>query len=147
MTSPVLLRPAEPHDRHTVESLLVQADLPVDGLPDPLEPFLVAVHDGAVVGAVGLEVHGDAALLRSCVVATSAQGLGVGEALVRGILDVARRRGLRQLTLLTTTAEGWFPRFGFRTVSRDAVPAALRSTAEFTGACPATATVMQVGLD
>jgi amino-acid N-acetyltransferase len=51
-------------------------------------------------------------------------------------------RGLRALYLLTTTAEHYFPRFGFTRVDRSAVPADIRATEEFRSACPASATVM-----
>ena len=44
--------------------------------------------------------------------------------------------------LLTTTAEGWFPRLGFVRVDRARVPAAVQLSVEFTAACPASAVVM-----
>jgi N-acetylglutamate synthase-like GNAT family acetyltransferase len=66
----------------------------------------------------------------------------VGRALVTRVVSDAEARGLRALYLLTTTAERYFPSFGFRTISRDDVPAEVRATAEFRDACPASATVM-----
>ena len=45
--------------------------------------------------------------------------------------------------LLTTTAEGWFPRFGFERIAREEVSEAVRGSVEFGGACPATAAVMR----
>jgi N-acetylglutamate synthase-like GNAT family acetyltransferase len=54
----------------------------------------------------------------------------------------AEARGINALYLLTTSAERYFPTFGFRAVPRDAVPDDIRATAEFLGACPASATVM-----
>jgi N-acetylglutamate synthase-like GNAT family acetyltransferase len=60
---------------------------------------------------------------------------------MRVIAD-AEARGIRALYLLTTTAERYFPSFGFRPITRDEVPADIRATAEFQGACPASAAVM-----
>jgi amino-acid N-acetyltransferase len=60
---------------------------------------------------------------------------------MRVIAD-AEARGIRALYLLTTTAERYFPSFGFRPITRDAVPAEVRATVEFQSACPASATVM-----
>jgi amino-acid N-acetyltransferase len=91
-------------------------------------------------------VYGAAALLRSAVVADQARGRGVGAALLDRLLEHARARGVRQVYLLTTTAEDWFPRFGFTRIARQAVPAALHASAEFRGACPDSATVMQATL-
>ncbi len=63
-----VVRPASAADYDPVIGLLRAADLPTAGLRPQLEDFLVADEDGRVVGAVGLEVYGDAALLRSAVV-------------------------------------------------------------------------------
>jgi amino-acid N-acetyltransferase len=46
------------------------------------------------------------------------------------------------LYLLTTTAEHYFPRFGFTEVGRDAVPQEIRDTLEFRSACPESAVAM-----
>jgi amino-acid N-acetyltransferase len=107
---------------------------------------MVAEADGGVVGAIGLEVYGGAALLRSAVVAPAEQGHGAGTALVAGLLEHARTRGVRDVYLLTTTADAWFPRFGFARIQRDAVPAALHASVEFQGACPDTAVIMRATL-
>jgi amino-acid N-acetyltransferase len=58
------------------------------------------------------------------------------------VIAEAESRGIRGLYLLTTTAERYFPSFGFREVPRDQVPDDVRETAEFRSACPASATVM-----
>jgi amino-acid N-acetyltransferase len=44
--------------------------------------------------------------------------------------------------LLTTTAEAFFPHFGFERIERAAVPPRIQNSREFHGACPASATVM-----
>jgi N-acetylglutamate synthase-like GNAT family acetyltransferase len=62
---------------------------------------------------------------------------------VTRLIADAEARGFRALYLLTMTAEQYFPRFGFQPIDRDAVPAAVRATAEFREACPASATVMR----
>lgn len=86
---------------------------------------------------------GDDALLRSVAVDPAWRGHGVGRALVTRLIADAEGRGTRALYLLTMSAEGYFPKFGFHEVTRDAVPPAVRETAEFRGACPASATVMR----
>ncbi|MBX3132917.1 MAG: GNAT family N-acetyltransferase [Gemmatimonadaceae bacterium] len=136
------VRPATAHDVVAVQALLREAALPLDGVPNDLADFLVAERDGAVVAAIGLERYGRHGLLRSAVVHPSLRGSGIGDALVTELLAHARRSGLVDLTLLTTTAAAWFPRFGFATVTRDEVPSAVHASAEFQGACPASATVM-----
>ncbi|MFL5608129.1 MAG: GNAT family N-acetyltransferase, partial [Gemmatimonadaceae bacterium] len=66
----------------------------------------------------------------------------LGRALVTRAIAEAESRGAKALYLLTTTADAYFPSFGFTVTTRDAVPDDVRGTAEFKGACPASATVM-----
>jgi amino-acid N-acetyltransferase len=61
---------------------------------------------------------------------------------VEHILERAEKDGIEELFLLTTTAEDYFPRFGFTRTTRSAVPPAVKASAEFRGACPDTALVM-----
>lgn len=142
----VVIRAATPQDLAAVRDLLAAAKLPLDGVPQDLAHFLVAARGGTVVGAIGLEPYGDAALLRSAVVAPALRGAGVGERLVQALLVQARGSGARELVLLTTTAERWFPRFGFDRIDRADAPAALHASEEFRGACPASAIVMRLAL-
>ncbi len=141
-TPEATLRPAGDADLPAVEELLRSSGLPVVGVAGALCNFIVAESGGRVVGAVGLEVCCDHALLRSTAVAPEWRDRGLGRRLVERIVAEAEARDLRALYLLTTTAEHYFPSFGFVKTTRDAVPLPVRETAEFRGACPASATVM-----
>jgi amino-acid N-acetyltransferase len=141
------VRAASAADYDQIVGLLRAADLPIAGLQLSLPDFLVAEESGDVVGAIGLEVYGDAALLRSAVVNPGRRGNGVGSDLVSELLAHAGRRGVREVYLLTTTAEDYFPRFGFTHVSREAVAPAVRASEEFRGACPDSAVAMRKILD
>ena len=142
-TTPTGIRAATAKDAPAVRAMLVDSKLPLDGVPDDLAHFLVAEREGRVVGAIGMELYGDAGLLRSAVVSPSLRGTGVGERLVQALLDEARASGARDLVLLTTTAARWFPRFGFERTTRIEVPHALHASEEYRGACPDTAVVMR----
>lgn len=140
----VQLRPAAPDDLPSVLSLLGEARLPTQGVePRALPDFIVAERDGKLVGVVGLEIYRDSALLRSAAVDPRWRGTGVGRALVERALDLAREHGIQDVYLLTTTAEHYFPRFGFCCVNRESVPEAVRDSVEFREACPASAVVMR----
>ncbi len=136
------VRPAAPIDLPGVERLLTASGLPLDGVREALPTFIVAEVGADIVGVAGLEVCCDNALLRSVAVSQDWRSHGLGRALVTRIISDAEARGIHALYLLTTTAERYFPSFGFREISRDAVPADVRDTAEFRDACPASATVM-----
>jgi amino-acid N-acetyltransferase len=136
------VRAAVPADLEAVEALLTASGLPLDGVRDALPTFVVAESGTDLVGVAGLEVCCENALLRSVAVRPEWRSHGVGRALVTRVISDAESRGIRALYLLTTTADRYFPTFGFRTIPRDEVPADVRETAEFREACPASATVM-----
>lgn len=136
------LRPARTADLPFIERLLTASNLPLAGIADTLPGVVVAEAEGTIVGTAALVVCCDNALLRSVAVAPEWRSRGLGRALVTRVIADAEGRGLRALYLLTTTAERYFPSFGFHEITRDEVPDDLRQTEEFTGACPASATVM-----
>jgi amino-acid N-acetyltransferase len=138
------VRRAEPTDLGGVHALLTANKLPLDGVASALECFVVAEHEQRIVGVAGIEHcgEGEYALLRSVAVDDAWKGRGLGRALVLRAIGDAESRGAKALYLLTTTAESYFPSFGFRPTPRSSVPDALAQTAEFTSACPASAVVM-----
>lgn len=140
------IRPATLVDLPSVERLLTENDLPLAGVRESLKDFVVAEADGDLVGVAGLEICCDDALLRSVAVRPEWRSKGVGRALVTRAISDAEARGLRALYLLTTSAERYFPSFGFKEIPREDVPDAVRATDEFTAACPASAVAMSKSL-
>jgi amino-acid N-acetyltransferase len=139
------IRPAHTADWPAIADLLTRYALPLDGVQEHLETFVVMVDTiGAIHGVAGLERYGSTGLLRS--VAVMKPGSGVGAALVRHLLDRAHATGITQVVLLTTTAADYFPRFGFRRIERQDAPAEVTTSVEFQTACPASATVMLLEL-
>jgi N-acetylglutamate synthase-like GNAT family acetyltransferase len=136
------IRPATADDLAAIEQLLIESHLPLDGVRDALADFVVARAGDTLVGVAGLEVCRDNALLRSVAVSPEWRSHGIGRALVTRVISEAEARGIHALYLLTTTAERYFPSFGFHPTVRDTVPDDVRATAEFRGACPASATAM-----
>ena len=141
------LRAAVPGDTLAIERLLASHQLPTIGVSEGSVDLFVADDGGEVVGAIGLEVRGAYALLRSAVVDDARQGKGIGRALVERVLAEARARRLRAVYLLTATAERYFPAFGFARTDRAAAPVEMQATDEFTHACDATAVAMVLPLE
>ncbi len=139
-----IFRDALPDDWPQIAALLTSVDLPLDGAEAHLDSFLVAFGGGRLAGVAGLERYGSSGLLRS--VAVAERGTGLGLELVRRLLDRATAEGLTRIVLLTTTAANYFPRFGFRRITRQDVPLAVQESIEFKSACPVSATVMELPL-
>ena len=137
------LRPATSADGDIVLAMLREANLPTEGVVDFFpEGYIVAESGGSVIAAAGLESYGDSGLLRSLVVSPLFRGQGIGEALIGCLLSSARSADLEAVYLLTTTAREYLARRGFTGVDRVSVPAGIRASVEFAGACPATAACM-----
>jgi|GEM_PF-1181435 len=130
---------AEKADEVAIAALLCEAGLPSRDFALHLRHFLVARAAGKIVGVVGAEVYGTDALLRSFVVAPAMRGVGLGSELVRRLEAAAAAWGVKRWWLLTTTAETFFVKRGFRVVTRSAAPATILGTDEFRGLCPAAA--------
>ena len=129
--SSTTIRRATRSDQRRVEQLLSSLHLPTAGVADWIDRFWVADHAGSPVGVAGVEQYGNAALLRSAAVDPSWRDTGIGRTLVETALATARAEGADSVYLLTTTAERYFPRFGFERITRDEVPDSLRESVEF----------------
>lgn len=137
------LRTAAPGDRDAAMALLCGANLPTEGVDERFpEGYLVVESGDGVVAVAGLERYGAFGLLRSLAVAPDWRRRGIGKALTERLLAVARTMGLEAVYLLTTTAQGYFEEKGFLRVDREDVPADVRASAEFAGACPTSAVCM-----
>jgi amino-acid N-acetyltransferase len=115
--SHIRIETAGPADADEVLRLLDQNQLPLDGLEDHLATTLVARQDGRIVGSA-----------------------------THAAIRLARDLQVPAIYLLTTTAERYFPRFGFERIERADVPPTVQTSIEFTSACPASATVMRKSL-
>lgn len=134
---------ARASDLESIRWLLDVEFLPsADIEKDALEHFLVCRDEVGVAGAVGLELYGEIALLRSLVVTQKHLGMGLGRRLVAAAEELAQERGVRAIYLLTTTADSFFEYLGFRRVPRDRTPEAIRTSKEFSALCPSSAIVM-----
>jgi amino-acid N-acetyltransferase len=133
-------------DYEVVAALLDAERLPLAGLKDHFDQMLVARDGSRIVGCAALELHKDGALLRSVAVDAAHRGTGLGSELTRAALRLAEEHGVSAVYLLTTTAERFFPRFGFEVIDRADVPDSVMRSAEFTHACPSSAIVMRTSL-
>ena len=134
---------ATPADFPAIRWLLSFESQPWQDLTElSLSQFLVIREQGQVHGAIGLECYGEVALLRSLVVSEELRGLGYGGKLVAAAESRAEQLSVRSIYLLTNTAADFFVARGFRRISRDDAPSAVKATAQFSALCPSTAVLM-----
>lgn len=140
---PAKIEAARRSDLAGIRWLLEFERLPTDDLTEQsLESFLVCRDDKGVIGAVGIELFGSIALLRSLVVADSFRRDGLGGRLAAAAEALAKRLGARSIYLLTTSAERFFSNRGYRTLPRTEAPPEIQGTTQFSSLCPSTAVLM-----
>ena len=141
--SKVAISPFDARDEIALSILLQTCELSTEDVtPEMLEHFLTAHAGNALVGAVGVEVLGETGLLRSLAVDEPQRGTGLGKQLVEATEEHAREQGVRELYLLTTTAEEFFASLGYRPVPREKAPPAIRATRQFADLCPSSSAFM-----
>ena len=141
---PFLIEPQRARDRTRVLELLRQAELVDHDWRSGQAPvdFLVMREAGQVVGAIGLQNAGGAGLLRSLVVLPPLHRQGRGAALVAAAEQLALRRGIDDMYLLTLTVPGFFALLDYLRVERATAPPAVQQTVQFSTLCPTSAVCM-----
>jgi len=143
----ITITDASAEDLRVILDLLSHVQLPPDGVAENLSGFLVARDESSrVIATIGLERHGDTALLRSAAVAPEYQGCGIGSRLTENLLARATNNGVERVVLLTSTASEFFARrFGFCESSRAVFDQALAGSAEWN--LPRCSTAVCMSLD
>ncbi len=133
---PYTIRHAEPNDIEQIKSLLQTNDLPVVGVVQHWQNFLVADQQDCILGTLGVHYDGKKALLRSFVVNDSQRNSGIGKALLQRMLLEMQSRGIKDVFLLTETATNYFIREGFTEICRDEIPQILLKESGLDQECP-----------
>lgn len=132
--------------RSQVIALLQAEKLPVEDLPASLDNFFVALHRDNIIGAIGLELYGNYALLRSMIVSKEHRNNNIASHLVEQIESYAISLGIEAIYLLTETAPAYFEKKGYQKIKREDVPVAVQSSSEFSHVCPVSAITMKKAL-
>lgn len=137
------IRRARSPDLPAVLALLEQARLPTADITgvDELRMWVLE-EEGAIIGAIALERFGSEALVRSLAVAPEYRKRGLGRELVDRVEESAGADGIKQLFLLTETAEALFRSLGYAVIDRRYVSESVQKSGEFRSLCPASATCM-----
>jgi N-acetylglutamate synthase-like GNAT family acetyltransferase len=133
---------ATENDLPTINNILASEGLPTsDIVLDIIHIYMF--HEGdQLVGLTGLETFKSYALLRSVAVTNEFKNKGLGKEIVYQTIMKAKKMGMEDLYLLTTSARGFFERFGFKVINREDAPSHIKSTKEFRELCDKTATCM-----
>ncbi len=141
------IRLAQPADYGSVVLLLKSVGLPTEDLNAKLSDFLLAFVNEKLVGSAGVEVNGTVGLLRTVAVEKDFQNHKIAGRLVNDLSKQVRLKGVKDLYLITTTAEGYFEKQGYVRVQRENVPAEITQSQQFSSICPSSAVVMKKSIE
>ena len=127
--------------RAAVIELLEENNLPTSDI-DEGKALFALIQNEKVIGTGGLELFGDCALLRSLTVKKDWQGQGLGKFITRQLEEICRNKGIANIYLLTTTAEDFFRKEGYRVVNRADAPLSIKNSSEFSTVCSSTGILM-----
>lgn len=129
------------HADDVLRLALGTAQLPTDDLGGPDQMFFSLSDDEGLIGFIGLEGKGLDRLLNSPVVLPTRRGQGYGQLLVERLESVVDD-SVERLHLLTSGTGEFFRRLGYVDADRDAAPAFISATAQFTSLCGPRATYL-----
>lgn len=143
----ILFKLATPTDLPSVQNLLTENKLPIGGIEDQFETFIVAfTDDSKLIGCAGLEKYDNYGLIRSVVVQSAFQHKFLGSKLVEQVEQLAKKHTISQIYLLTETAKDFFAKKGYTVISRNDVPKHIQESYEYSTACKVSAVVMKKDL-
>lgn len=143
MTETITLQAAAPSDYPAASELLTNQNLPVEDINKELPHFFIVKRKGLLVGVIGMEQYGEFGLLRSMATDPAHRNNGIASSLVAALFNYGKKLGLKEMYLLTETAENYFAKKGFQKINREDTPAAIKQSEEFSHLCPSTAVVMK----
>ncbi|AEI50473.1 Methyltransferase type 11 [Runella slithyformis DSM 19594] len=142
-TSEITIRSAQPADYESVVSLLQSVELPTEDLNPTLPDFVLAFAGEKAVGSAGADINGTTGLLRSVAVGEGFRNYKIAGRLINEVTKQARLKGVKELYLITTTADGYFEKQGYTVVNRAEVPTEIAQSRQFSNICPSSAVVMK----
>lgn len=143
----ILLKNANPTQASDLIDFLQTVKLPTRDLPADLSGFTLALDGEKIVGSAGMELLGNLGLLRSVAVAETHRNHQLGQQLFTAALNHARLHKVREVYLITNTAERYFEKNGFQVVARSEAPAEIAQTEQFSALCPSSSVVMRMELN
>jgi len=119
------IRKAGKQDLENLQEFLTRANLGIEGLSEETVECFVLLEDetGVIKGSLGMEIYGDAAMLRSLVV-SSGQAQSEILMLLKHMAMLAKEKELTSLYLATNkrVALPFFEMMGFLPIEREELP-------------------------
>ncbi|MBP9796227.1 MAG: GNAT family N-acetyltransferase [Chitinophagales bacterium] len=138
----LIIKPAETVQVEEIQNLLKNSGLPFEDINKHLKDFLCLMNNEEIIAVGGLEIYDDVALLRSLAVVEGKRNQGLGQLVYSALIEHAKSKNIKQIYLLTETAEKFFLKNGFIKVERNKIPETIKNTYEYKVLCAESAIVL-----
>lgn len=128
------LRTATKDDRPAIRKFLRAHGLRTSGIGLKKHPerFLIALDAAdAIIGVTSLSLHDDGALIGSLVVSRGWRKINLGRMLLDRLYERMAAAALRDVFVVTTTAEAYFLKLGYAEIGAELVPAGVGAARVF----------------
>ena len=139
----LVIKEANEKDLVLIKDILVKEALPTTDIVLDIVHIYMFYSGKSLVGISGLENFKSTGLLRSVAVVDKFKKQGYGRKICVLTMKKAAEMGVKELYLLTLTAEPFFKSLGFEPIERSAAPKMIKSTSEFKTLCPESAVCMK----
>jgi amino-acid N-acetyltransferase len=132
-----LIRKSKTQDILVVKEILSDSHLPIDGVEDQFENFLIISDkiSNEIIGSIGVEKYNNFGLLRSVVIKKEYRNLHLGSQILLQAEQLALELNISELYLLTETAAKFFSKNDYNKVERDLAPLEIQNSPEFKFIC------------
>ena len=139
-------RSASGPDLPHIATMLHHGGLAAGAARERLGRTMVAEADRAPIATASWERFDRSGLLRSVAVTPEVRRAGAGTVIVAATLKRMLEEGIRDVYLVTESAERFFAECGFKTIERDELPEEITKHPQVTRECPASAPAMYLRL-
>lgn len=137
MSDSISVRLARSNDYEVVSSLLEGLDLPIEGMKEHFQHFIVMEKSDDIIGVFGIEIYDSIGLLRSFGVRKKFQGKGFGAKLIDKMENYILEKNLDEVYLFSETADKMFAKWGYEYTTRDTADPRIQQSVEW-GLCTST---------
>lgn len=134
---------AKRNQLNDVKDLLQKSNLPYNDIDEHFDNFVISLYKNKIIGVMGIEPYNKVGLVRSLAVNNDFRNKGIASKLLEKIIDYSKSKSVEEIFLLTTTASGFFFKFGFKIIDSDKMPDEIKNTSEFQDICPASSICMK----
>ncbi len=137
-----LIQPLNKTNLPSIKVLLESYELPDSDIETSHALFFGIKKKNQLLVTGAIEIYDSDAILRSVAVHRDFQKIGYGKIMVKFLEKKAIQLGIKKLYLLTTTAENFFRKCNYNSISRELCPESIKTSTQFAEICPSNASCM-----